>query len=94
VNPHNQILNFGVQIGLVGIIGVVGMWVVHAVAFSSSGILGWLGLGLVTQNFVSCLFNSHLFDFAPGWTYVFGVGLLFGEIAREQAEPQPAHPHE
>jgi O-antigen ligase len=84
-NPHNQVLNFGVQIGLVGILGVMAMWTVHASAFFGRGILCWLGLGLVAQNVASCLFNSHLFDFAPGWTYVFGVGLLLGSFERRPA---------
>jgi hypothetical protein len=35
---------------------------------------------VVTQNIVSSLFNSHLFDFNQGWLYVFGVGVLGGTV--------------
>lgn len=44
--------------------------------------LAWIGLVVVLQNIVSCLFNSHLFDFTQGWTYVFGVGVAAGALAR------------
>jgi len=36
------------------------------------------------QNIVSCLFNSHLFDFTQGWLYVFGVGVTGGMALRER----------
>jgi O-antigen ligase len=36
----------------------------------------------VAQNFVSSLFNSHLFDFAEGWIYVLGVGVAGGMSRR------------
>jgi len=30
---------------------------------------------MVTQNVVSSLFNTHLFDVTQGWGYVIGVAL-------------------
>jgi hypothetical protein len=45
----------------------------------------WIGLVLVVQNIVGSLFNSHVFDFVQGWTYVFGVGVLGGMVLRHRA---------
>ena len=53
---------------------------------------GWVGLVVVVQNIVSSLFNSHLFDFTQGWTYVFGVGIAGGMILQRSAaqwHPEP-----
>jgi hypothetical protein len=38
----------------------------------------WLGVGVVVQNIVACIFNSYLLEFTLGWIYVFGVGVLGG----------------
>ena len=38
---------------------------------------------VVVENVVSSLFNSHLFDFASGWLYVFGVGVVGGMVLRQ-----------
>ena len=40
---------------------------------------------VVTQNIVTSLFNSHLFDFTAGWTYVFGVGVAGGMVLRQRS---------
>jgi O-antigen ligase len=49
---------------------------------------------LVVQNIVGSLFNSHLFDFVQGWTYVFGVGVLGGMVLRQTAAAAQARaPH-
>jgi hypothetical protein len=32
------------------------------------------------------MFNSHLFDFTQGWTYVFGVGVAGGMVLRRAKE--------
>jgi hypothetical protein len=53
------------------------------------GSLAWIGLVVVVQNIISCLFNSHLFDFTQGWTYVFGVGIAAGALAHCQSAAEP-----
>jgi len=58
------------------------MWVAHLLLFCGSGAARWIGLVVLVQNIVPCLFNSHLFDFTQGWTYVFGVGVLGGLVMR------------
>ena len=87
--PHNQTLVVAIQLGLVGGAVLWMMSIVHFIdVFRGSGLVAWLGMGLVAQNIVSSLANSHLTDFAPGWLYVFGVGVLGGMI-RNQASPAP-----
>ena len=84
-NPHNQILAVGIQIGLSGITALVAMWIAHLALFRSSSFAAWIGLVLVIQNIVGSLFNSHLFDFTQGATYVVGVGIAGGIVLRERA---------
>ena len=78
-NPHNQILAVAIQLGLFGAGLLIAMWVAHLLLFCGGGAASWIGLVVVVQNIVSCLFNSHLFDFTQGWTYVFGVGVLWAD---------------
>jgi O-antigen ligase len=96
-NPHNQVLAVAIQLGVLGIAVLYALWIAHLRLFRSHGIAVWLGLTVVVQNVVSCLFNSHLADFTQGWTYVFGVGVLGGMVLRQagateslglQAKPQ------
>lgn len=83
-NPHNQTLAIAVQLGLIGVIALYAMWLVHLRLFTGGGLVAWIGLAVVTQNFVGSLLNSHLFDSAEGWIYVFGVGVAGGMVLREQ----------
>ena len=84
VNPHNQILAVAIQLGLVGAAVLLAMWAAHLALFRGGGLIAWIGLVVVVQNIVSCLFNSHLFDFTQGWLYVFGVGVTGGMALRER----------
>ena len=81
-NPHNQTLNVAVQWGAVGVIILYAMWLVHLLLFRGDGLVAWIGLMVVLQNFFSSLFNSHLFDFHEGWMYVLGVGVAGGMALR------------
>jgi O-antigen ligase len=92
VNPHNQILAVGMQLGLVGVAVLIAMWVAHWRFFFGSSHVSWFGLVVVTQNIVSSLFNSHLIDFTAGWVYVFGVGVIAGMVrsaSTDELEPSP-----
>ena len=78
-NPHNQTFAVAIQLGVLGVIVLYAMWISHAMlTFSLPGLEGWIGSLLVIQTVISSLFNSNLFDFTQGWTYVFGVGVLGG----------------
>jgi O-antigen ligase len=74
-NPHNQTLNVAIQWGVLGIILLYAMWSSHLWLFRSDGLMAWIGLMVVVQNFFTSLFNSHIFDFNEGWMYVLGFGI-------------------
>jgi len=81
----NQFLAVAIQLGLVGGAILIAMWIAHFALFRGAGLVAWIGVVVVTQNVVSSLFNSHLFDFFHGWLYVFGVGVLGGMVLRARA---------
>lgn len=82
VNPHNQTFAVAIQIGLVGAVVLWAMWIAHLVLFRSYCLEAWLGTVVVTENIVSSVFHTHLFDFNNGWLYVLGVGVLGGMVLR------------
>jgi O-antigen ligase len=79
-NPHNQTLNVAVQWGALGVIVLYAMWLSHLMLFRHDGLMAWIGLMVVVQNFFTSLFNSHIFDFNEGWIYVLGVGIAGGKM--------------
>ena len=81
-NPHNQIFAVAIQLGLIGTVVLLAMWLAHLLLFAGGGLTAWIGTIVVVQNVVSSLFNSHLFDFTSGWLYVFGVGIVGGMMLR------------
>jgi O-antigen ligase len=85
-NPHNQVFAVGIQLGVVGILILLLMWLSHLLLFRGSGLVAWLGTLVVVQNIVSSMFNSHLTDFTPGWMYVFGVGIFGGIVSKERSQ--------
>ena len=88
VNPHNQFFAVSVQLGLVGGAILIAMWLAHLALFRAASLVAWIGLVVVTQNIISSLFNSHLFDFLHGWLYVFGFGVLGGMALRRKADAE------
>ena len=84
-NPHNQIFAIAIPLGLLGTAILFSMWLAHTMLFREGISFGWFGLVVVIQNMIGCIFNSHLFDFAEGWTYAWGVGVIGGLVLREKA---------
>jgi len=39
---------------------------------------------VVVQNFLTSVFNSHIFDFHEGWIYVLGVGIAGGMVLKSK----------
>jgi hypothetical protein len=66
------------------------MWLAHLWLFRGPGLVEWIGLVIVVQNIVGSLFNSHLFDFVQGWTYVLGVGVAGGMALKKRAAERSA----
>jgi O-antigen ligase len=85
-NPHNQTLNVAVQWGTIGVIALYAMWLSHLLLFRGEGEMAWIGLMVVVQNFLTSLFNSHIFDFHEGWMYVMGVGVAGGFVMKASAK--------
>jgi len=83
-NPHNQFFAVAIQLGLIGTVVLLAMWIAHLLLFRGGGLHAWFGMSVVVQNVVSSLFNSHLFDFTSGWLYVFGVGVVGGMVLRKR----------
>lgn len=81
-NPHNQILAIAIQLGAVGTIVLLAMWTAHIRLFTGGGLAALAGFTVVAENFLSSLFNSHLFDTGEGWLYIFGVGVAGGMVLR------------
>jgi O-antigen ligase len=84
-NPHNQMLTVGIQLGIVGIVILIAMWIAHLRLFFVPGIAAGMGLAVVVENVVGSLFNSQLFDFTQGWIYVVGAGVAGGVVLRNAA---------
>jgi O-antigen ligase len=91
VNPHNQIFAVAIQLGCVGAIVLMAMWVAHFMLFRGGGWTNWAGMVVVVENVISSTVNSHLFDFSQGWLYVFGVGVA-GGIALKGIDAQCSTP--
>jgi O-antigen ligase len=81
-NPHNQIFAVAIQLGAVGALVLLAMWAAHVLLFTGGGLIAWIGMTVVADNFLSSLFNSHLFDTGQGWLYIFGVGVAGGMVLR------------
>jgi O-antigen ligase len=82
-NPHNQIFAVAIQLGIVGTVMLLAMWVAHFMLFRGGGLAAWVGMVVVIQDVVSSVAHSHLFDFGQGWLYVFGVGVAGGMVLRQ-----------
>jgi O-antigen ligase len=75
---------------VLGVIVLYAMWFSHLMLFRHDGLMAWIGLMVVVQNFFTSLFNSHIFDFNEGWMYVLGVGIAGGKMlqaGRHQIAP-------
>jgi O-antigen ligase len=90
-NPHNQILAVAIQLGLLGTVVLIAMWIAHLALFRERTLIAWFGLTIVVGNIVSCLLHTHIVDTGQGWLYVFGVGLLGGTVLRGKAEKAKPH---
>jgi hypothetical protein len=82
LNPHQQTLAVGIQLGVAGIALLWAMWLAHLALFRGGSLAAWVGLMVVAQSIVGAFVESTLFDFTLGWIYVLGVGIAGGMAAR------------
>jgi O-antigen ligase len=82
-NPHQQIIAVAIQLGLVGVGIMFAMWIAHFLLFRGRGLAAWCGTIVVVQTVVSSVFNSYMFDFGSGWSYVWAVGVLGGTVLKK-----------
>ena len=61
---------------------LLAMWIAHYFLFRAADWMAWIGTVVVVDNVISSLVRSSLFDFTPGWIYVFGVGVVGGTVLR------------
>jgi len=93
-NPHNQTLYTAIQWGALGVFILYSMWLSHLLLFRGTSLAHWVGLLVVVQNIMTSAFNSHLFDFVPGWIYVLGVGVAGGMVLSSEVTPSRNSPVE
>lgn len=91
-NPHNQTFMVAIQLGAIGALILIAMWLAHFGLFlRATGLAAMVGLAIVTQNVIGSLFNTHLFDFVQGWLYIFGIGAVGGAMFAPRSDAaQPA----
>ena len=80
-NPHNEYLNLGLQLGLVGL-SVIGL--LYLLLFRLRTRLppleGWLAESILTSMAVGAWGNSWLTDFGPGYLFVLFLALSFSAL--------------
>jgi O-antigen ligase len=81
-NPHNEYFHLIVQLGLVGLAGLLHLFVTHwRVAPGLASPLEFrLARALILMIAVGCLFNSWLLDHTEGLFYAWLTGLLFAGL--------------
>jgi hypothetical protein len=84
INPQQQTLAVAIELGLLGVLLLWGMWLSHLLLFQGSGLAHWTGLVVVIHNIIGSMLNSHLVDFTQAWTYVFGVGVAGGIVSQSR----------
>jgi O-antigen ligase len=78
-NPHNEYLNIFFQLGLVGLIALLGLFLtlyrqLKMVVLPDR----WLAEGLLAAMVVGCLANSWMMNFTAGYFFVILMAVLFG----------------
>src|SRR5262245_34372934 len=81
-NPHSQILAVALQLGLIGVVVLVAMWVAHLALFRDGTLVAWFGLVIVSLHVGAFPFNLDPVGFRQGWLYGHGRGLTGGMVLR------------
>jgi O-antigen ligase len=93
-NPHSEYLHTLVQLGIIGLAGLLYLFVTHwRLAPGLAPLEFRLARALVLMMAVGCLFNSWLMDHTEGLLYAWLTGLLFAGFKSPSGGSTPAAPH-
>jgi len=88
-NPHNQYLLTAAQLGLVGLVALLAMFMVMwRQAARLQPAVRTAARGLVLTIAVGCLLNSFLIDHVEGLLFAWMAGVLFAAPGREKRTPR------
>jgi len=80
-NPHNEYLFIGVQLGCVGLITFVLLFIVQWLrSYNLSTRNKWLVQGIILSMAGGCIMNSFLFDTHQGHYFAFLAGIYYSAI--------------
>jgi len=89
-DPHNQFLHTALQVGLIGGVILLAMWVVHFRMLTGPDLGSAVGLGIVTLTILGSLFNSHISQVTQGMLYCMGVGIFGSVLINSRTTEKPA----
>ena len=91
VNPHNEYLLISIQIGLVGLACLIGLFSIQwRRAALLEPLYRDLARGLVLVFVIGCLFNSLLLDHTEGLLFAWATGLFFAGLPPSTRIPERA----
>ena len=90
VNPHNEYLHIGAQIGVIGLAALLWLFAAQWRAASrlASPLETHLARGLVIAFVIGCLFNSLLLDHTEGLFFAWLSALLYAGLSTRPAAPR------
>jgi O-antigen ligase len=93
-NPHSEYLNMQVQLGLVGLAGLLFLFITHwrLAPGLATPLECHLARALLLTIAVGCLFNSWLMDHTEGLLFAWLTGVLFAGLGPQvRSSPFPGH---
>src|SRR6185436_6873677 len=93
-NPHNEFLHMATQVGLLGVLLLLALFVSQWRLASSlrSPMDRGLAQGLVLTMVIGCLLNSLLLDHTEGLFYAWLTAVLYGGLEYRPPGNSPASP--
>ncbi len=80
-NPHNEYINILFQLGLFGLIALIGFFVfLFKWSFALPRLEKWIGQGIILAIAIGCLANSWLMDFTSGYLFIVVLACCFGAL--------------
>jgi len=80
-NPHNEYLFIGVQLGCVGLVTFILLFIVQWLrSYNLSSREKWLVQGIILSMAGGCIMNSFLFDSHQGHYFAFLAGIYYSSV--------------